>query len=367
VTHSSTISAMTGLASRIIGTLDAEQRSRACFDFPDNEERRRFYWVPTDHGGLPLRDCEDGVQRLIMQLVASGLSPAGYNTAVTIISLQNILSRREGWGTGWPGGRPVRDVLEYQLSIFGEPSPTGSWAWRFGGHHLSLSYAVIDGTRVSSTPSFFGADPADTPLAGGALLRPLGLMEDLGRELVRSLDGQQLASAVIARRAPSDLVVGNQELANQLWKTPPERLFRDPSDEVVSILTRQMGEADAALGSDLGALRFTLSPKGIRAVRFRSDQREILESLLGAYIERLPDDVAGGEHAKVIGTSGDDLHFAWAGPVEGGHSHYYRIHGPRILIEYDNINGNHIHSAWRDPLGDFGGDALAHHWATEHR
>src|SRR3974390_2165886 len=266
---------MTGLASRVIGTLDAEQRSRACFDFPDNEERRRFYWVPTDHGGLPLRDCEDGVQRLIMQLVASGLSPAGYNTAVTIISLQQVLSRIEGWGTGWPGGRPVRDVLEYQLSIFGQPSMTGPWAWRFGGPPLSLSSSVAEGTTVSATPSFFGADPAGTPLAGGVLLRPLGRMEDLGRELAQTLDLKQRARAVIASRAPSDLVVGNQVLADQLWKTPPELLFRQPSAEVVGLLTEQMGRADDALGSDLESLRFTLAPKGIPAVRLAPHQRGI--------------------------------------------------------------------------------------------
>ena len=44
-----------------------------------------------------------------------------------------------------------------------------------------------------------------------------------------------------------------------------------------------------------------------------------------------------------------------AGP-EPGQPHYYRIQGPRLLIEYDNVqNGaNHVHSVWRDPEGDFG-------------
>ena len=46
-----------------------------------------------------------------------------------------------------------------------------------------------------------------------------------------------------------------------------------------------------------------------------------------------------------------------------GQAHYYRIHGPTILIEYDNqqTNANHIHTVWRDLRHDFGGDLLAEH------
>ena len=45
------------------------------------------------------------------------------------------------------------------------------------------------------------------------------------------------------------------------------------------------------------------------------------------------------------------VHFAWAGPLEPGRAHYYRLHGPTLLIEYDNTqnNANHIHSVWHDP------------------
>ncbi|MBP2365103.1 DUF3500 domain-containing protein [Pseudonocardia parietis] len=64
-----------------------------------------------------------------------------------------------------------------------------------------------------------------------------------------------------------------------------------------------------------------------------------------------------------------DVHFAWAGGVERGQPHYYRIQGPRFLAEYDNTQRdvNHIHSVWRDPEGDFGEDVLAQHRARFHR
>jgi hypothetical protein len=65
----------------------------------------------------------------------------------------------------------------------------------------------------------------------------------------------------------------------------------------------------------------------------------------------------------------DRIHFAWAGSMETGKPHYYRIHGPRLLIEYDNTqnNANHIHAVYRDLANDFGEDMLRRHYErSEH-
>ena len=63
-----------------------------------------------------------------------------------------------------------------------------------------------------------------------------------------------------------------------------------------------------------------------------------------------------------------DLHFAWAGSPERWKHHYYRLAGPRFLVEYDNTqnDANHAHSVWRDPGNDFGDDLLRRHLATDH-
>ena len=85
-------------------------------------------------------------------------------------------------------------------------------------------------------------------------------------------------------------------------------------------------------------------------------QRALLEGLVRQYLDRLPDELAAAETARVTGEAGEAAHFAWAGGTEPGQPHYYRVQGPRLLIEYDNVqNGaNHVHSVWRDPAGDFG-------------
>ena len=60
------------------------------------------------------------------------------------------------------------------------------------------------------------------------------------------------------------------------------------------------------------------------------------------------------------------MHLAWAGPTGLGEPHYYRLQGPRLLIEYDNTQrqANHAHSVWRDPEADFGYDVLGAHLAA---
>jgi hypothetical protein len=65
----------------------------------------------------------------------------------------------------------------------------------------------------------------------------------------------------------------------------------------------------------------------------------------------------------------DAVHLTWAGPTVAGRAHYYRLQGPRLLIEYDNTqrHANHAHSVWRDPASDFGDDTLAAHRAAHHR
>lgn len=66
----------------------------------------------------------------------------------------------------------------------------------------------------------------------------------------------------------------------------------------------------------------------------------------------------------------DNLRFAWLGSQQHipGDAHYYRIHGPTIIIEYDNIqnNANHVHTVVRDLLHDFGGDPLLEHYKKSH-
>ena len=181
---------MAAAARAWLDTLDAAQRAVAVGAVPADDasdtERRRWFYTPTDHGGLTMHAQRPAQQRAAMQLVGSGLSTPGYVTVATTMSLENVLDHAEGFVTLFDRERG-RDPGLYYLRVFGEPGGAAPWGWRFGGHHVSLNNLVVDGTLVATTPCFLGADPAVSPLLGGGVHRPLARVEDLARELVRSL------------------------------------------------------------------------------------------------------------------------------------------------------------------------------------
>ena len=310
------LEAMAGAAAGWLASLGPEQRAKTCYPFPAKEERTRWYYTPTERGGLPLAEMGPVQQRLAHRLVASGLSEGGYATAATIMGLENVLDAKEGWRRGYDG-RTVphrgRDPELYFVSVFGDAG-AGPWGWRVGGHHVALNYTVAADGRASASPLFLGANPAMTRLVGPGVLRPLAAEEDLGRELLASLAPDQRATAVVSAVAPGDIVQRNRP------RVEPGR------------------------------------PEGLPATGMLPQQRTLLEGLVRQYLDRLPTELATAEAARALGEAGEGLHFAWAGGPEPGHPHYYRVQGPRLLIEYDNVqNGaNHVHSVWRDPAGDFG-------------
>ncbi|MGB8403685.1 MAG: DUF3500 domain-containing protein [Mycobacterium sp.] len=353
--------------------LSGEQLSQAVSPWPSDEERHRWFYTPTDHGGLPLARMRPAQQSRAMQLVATGLSKPGYVTATTIMGLENVLDQVENWQADW-GRERGRDPQMYWLKIFGEPDLKGPWSWRFGGHHVSVQHSVRDGQVIASSPSFLGADPAESPLLGGHLLRPLGAAEDLARELVRSLDEGQVAEALISPVAPVDIVGGNRPHLHEgdtmmglpdVWREP----FTDPRLRDLFHSMHDASEVQAGLlPAHHRAVSLTTAPKGIAASAMTDGQRELLRAVLDVFIGRIPEELADREAEKFAGAKLDSVHFAWAGGVERGQPHYYRLQGPHLLAEYDNTQRevNHIHTVWRDPSGDFGDDVLARHHAEFH-
>ena len=115
-------------------------------------------------------------------------------------------------------------------------------------------------------------------------------------------------------------------------------------------------------------MRYSSTPGGLGAHDLRDPQHEMLEALVALYVDRLPDELAESQREALAADTLGGMHFAWAGGSQPGEPHYYRLQGPRFLVEYDcTQNGaNHIHAVWRDPEGDFGEDLLARHYGEHH-
>ncbi|MFN0148877.1 MAG: DUF3500 domain-containing protein, partial [Dehalococcoidia bacterium] len=341
----------------------------------DDPERTRWFYTPTTQAGLPLTQMSQRQGQLAQRFVATGLSLGGYNTASTIMGLENTLDSREGWRTnpyhGSEGESRNRNPQLYFLCVYGDPA-SETWGWHYGGHHISLNVTIEEGRLLSPTPTFFGSDPAESAGVGPSVLRPLAGEEDLARELLHALDEGRRAKAVISPVAPPDLIQANRTQVEDgvIW-LPLGGIF---SSAVPERARAGMDTAIARLEAGITdehreALRYSSAgPKGLAAAAMTPAQHEILDSLLRQYIYRLPDDVAEVEWAEIEKRGIDQLHFAWAGGRERREPHYYRIQGERLLIEYDNVqNGaNHIHAVWRDPENDFGGGPLAAHRRVAH-
>ena len=362
-------------ASRLVDLLDQRQRELVCWAFDDAVEREQWFYTPTDHGGLALSAMTPVQQRAVWQLIAAGTSMAGYNTVASIVGHDNILDRVEGFTVDW-GRERGREPGLYYLRIFGNPTESEPWSWRFGGHHVSLNITIIDDQVQGATPCFLGVDPATSPLLGGHLLRPMGAAEDLGRELVRSLDETQRRSAIVNAVAPTDLVSANRTRYGQgegdlalplidVWRGR----FEGALGDIVTKIQRDAEEKDHVTAEVLESLRLTSTPIGLSVTAMNASQREMLRALLDVYVARVPEGLADLEAAKYASDDQlETLSFCWAGGLEAGEGHYYRVQGPSLLCEYDNTQrgANHVHTVWRDPSRDFGANPLAEHYRHDH-
>jgi Protein of unknown function (DUF3500) len=92
---------MAEAAQAWLESLDEDQHAVALGAVPEDgerdAERRRWFYTPTDHGGLTVHRQRSAQQRRAMALVATGLSEAGYVTVATTIGLENVLDHAEGF------------------------------------------------------------------------------------------------------------------------------------------------------------------------------------------------------------------------------------------------------------------------------
>jgi hypothetical protein len=174
-------------------------------------------------------------------------------------------------------------------------------------------------------PLFMGANPARVPSGPKEGFRLLAAEEDLAFELLHMLDPHQRARATIAAQTFGDIVTG--------------------SDPVVK----------------------PMALAGLPAAEMTVPQRQQLRRLLESYAGRMADSSAHRQLRRIDEAGFERLHFAWAGAHQPRTPHYYRIHGPTVLVEYDNSQSgaNHIHTVWRDLENDFGRDLLRRHYAQQ--
>ncbi|GAB3706236.1 DUF3500 domain-containing protein [Spirosoma flavus] len=324
-------------ATTFLATLTPEQRKIATFPLND-EERFNWHFVPRERKGLPLKQMTDEQRKAAMTLLKTGLSVQGYQRVMDIMDTENVLRVIDNR----PPNDTYRDPNNFAFTIFGEPAAKDPWSWRIEGHHLSLHFLSREGQVVAQTPTFFGINPAileyDPKMADKRMSdERVKTLPQKGRQilkqeterafaLLKTLDENQRKQAILAAVAYGDIVTSNKRKAS-------------------------LEKMD-----------------GIRMADMKPDQKKLFMELLQAYLTSYRVTLAKQQMDKLEKDGLDNLRFAWAGdltPELGeGKGWYYRIHGPTILIEYDNTqtNANHIHTVVRDLTNDFGEDLLLEHY-----
>jgi len=317
---------MTAAANKFLGALKPEQKAKAHYADLKADARQAWHFIPTEmvtfgRKGLPMTEMTEEQRKLAMALLQSAMSEHGYTKATDIISLENVLRELE------KNGKVDRNPIKYFVSIYGTPDAKGTWAWRFEGHHLSLSFTIVEGKEFAAVPSFMGTNPAEVREGPKKGLRVLGVEEDLGRELAKSLSAEQRPTGIYDKTAPKDIITGADRVAKRL------------------------------------------EPEGIAYAKLNGAQKDLLKKIVAEYANRVRADVAKADLAKIDAAGWDKVAFAWAGGLERGEGHYYRVQGPTFLLEYDNTqnNANHVHAVWRDFTNDFGEDLLKKHYEQAHK
>ena len=320
------IDAMRNAATELLASLDTPLREQATFPL-DDKERRLWSNLPArsfKREGVSFGELTEDQRVLAHALIQSALSSQGYLKTVGIMRVDEIL--QEYRSSVRPNAEPMFGQRLYWIGIFGDPAKDEPWGWQLDGHHLALNFTVV-GDQVSVTPAFLGSDPAQVRRELDAGFYPLVKEDTRGRQLFESLDDAQRERTLLEGATPADVIEG------------PGRAGR--LDEI----------------------------RGLPAAAMTDAQKQLLRLLVEEYLGNLEPELAASHRSRIETAGFDELHFSWSG-TEIGKPYYYRIHGPTLLIEFDNNvppgnrNGpvNHIHTVWRDTERDYGDDLLRKHY-----
>ena len=311
-------------ARDFLATLDLRQQRLVSFDVRSDAWRSWSNVHPfLMRHGLGLHELAPAQRQAALALLSSVLSASGFETARNVMKLNEHACELTGLTEEY-------NEWYYWLSIFGTPSATEAWGWQFDGHHLIVNCFML-GDQLVLTPQFMGSEPVLAESGKYAGTHVFRAEESAGLVMMRALNPEQQAKAIIGTRLPGELLTAAY---NDNVRMPYE---------------------------------------GLRYDDLTSEQQGVLRDLIGIYLHRMRPG-----HAEIrLEEAFDhlrDTHFSWIGAHDDHGPFYYRIYSPVVLIEFDHQPGivyandeptrDHIHTVVRTPNGnDYGRDLLRQHYA----
>ncbi|MEV6344413.1 DUF3500 domain-containing protein [Actinoplanes sp. NPDC051851] len=302
-----TTPAIVEAADAFLATLTDDEEAAVLFDWSNTDQKTKWSNLPQGlytRDGLMWGDMSTEAQDAWLALMQATLSDEGYEQV------------REEWRADdelGDSGPCCYGQEYYWVALIGTPSETDPWQWQWGGHHVTVN-ATVAGSELALYPSFIGAQPTSYD-DDGTTVEPLGDVWDAAFAVVDSLDDAQKSEAVIG-------------------------------DEYIDLLYGP-GEDDKEPVYE-----------GVPASELTDAQKDLLLALISEYSGLANDEDAATRTAEIEDTL-DETYFAWSGPTTDTGDSYFRVTGPRVIIEYSpqamgGDAANHIHGIYRDPANDYG-------------
>ena len=312
--------------------LSPAQRAEAVLPFGDPRQSNWSNLPPVifnDRNGVRLGDLSETQAEALHRFLATALSADGYATTMAVVGAEDQLAEDSlvgGWY--WSSGN-------YWLAFFGEPTnavPAATvadadstpatpvaekpWGWQFGGHHLAINMTVVGG-RSHLSPTFVGVEPARY-ITGESTVAPLAEHRAAGLALFNALDETQRRQALADSR-PREMLTG--------------------------------------AGKD----GFIPTVEGVAVSGWNTALQGQLMNLVRLWVRMMPADSAAHRLAEVREDLGE-TYFTWHGEANGAHPIYYRVQGPRLIVEFstqgkDVGDDGHQHTIYRNPANEYGSTA----------
>ena len=301
------------LQARVIADgLSAEQLGQTIYCLGDVEQ---YSWtnVPGRRpGGIRIGDLSDSQYELLWKLIRSLLNEEAFEKVKLLATDIELAS---GAGT----------EADYTIAFF--VGDGAEWGFQFDGHHVALNFLVsLDGIVLS--PAFIGTNP--TVLDGR---EPLAKESSLGRSVYAMLENNQRMAATSENLVRRDVRAGSGGGHLDRGRTFSFKQFDD---------------------------------QGLSISEFTGPQRQEVQRLLRVYLGNLHERF----NTPILEHVNSELDSGFFIAGQSGERLYYRIYIPDVLlIEYNDVSRNHIHTVTRllgdDEVSDYGTYASTHRSASD--
>jgi Protein of unknown function (DUF3500) len=279
-------------------------------------DTNRIHWsnLPLEQvfrDGLRLDLMTDDQRQNIHQLLRTVLSDQGYLKILFIMQYDQETNTRLTAAKSPIAHRYGQE--KYWTWIFGNPSLTEKWGFKFEGHHISLNL-TFSPKGVSCTPHFTGINPGLTTkgITSGKYI--MYRESEVGKNLFKSLTEAQ------RQKAHVDTLPFTIDVRTQTGK---ETLLTDS--------------------------------KGLSYIQMNKSQQLMILDIINAWADNFNPAIVANKKLNMLKTIAS-AHFTWLGSNSIEELHYYSIIAHGWVIEFaDRDQGlQHFHTIWRMMPEDFG-------------